>query len=78
MYGAVNADWDGDQQPRKSKTGFVINVNGSSVFWKRKNKQFLRFQAGKRNKSHFHRAREKYPGYGSCYGISQISKHGPI
>jgi len=31
---AVDADWGGDQDTRRSTTGYMIAINGSPIFWK--------------------------------------------
>lgn len=42
---AVDVDWGGCKETRRSTTGFLIDVNGSLVFWRRKRQSVITFSS---------------------------------
>lgn len=46
MHAAVDADWGGDQDTRRSTTGFIIAINAAPIFWRSKRQSLITLSSG--------------------------------
>ncbi len=75
---AVDADWGGDKDTRRSTTGYVVTVNGSPIYWKSNGKPSLPFPPQNPSMLRYRLVRKTYRGCANYTGKSAIRRPGQI